>query len=152
LISILRSQSVTRAPSRFAVAVGCFALAFLTSAANAQAFKPFATSKVTQAQWTEYYEQVKLRHGPSVRESEQDKLQMFFNLETQVVYTFTKPGHPAHPAWVSRLLVAAGDKYALSLNGFYAGSEAEYKKLYANIELNSNRLKAALSAPPVSKP
>jgi hypothetical protein len=152
LINILLSQSVALLPLRAAITVGFFALTFLNSSANAQAFKPYATTKVTQAQWSEYYDQVKLRHGPSVRELEQDKLQMFFNLETQVVYTFTKAGHPAHPAWVSRLLVASGDKYALSLNGFYAGSEVEYKKLYANIELNSNRLKAALSAPPVVKP
>jgi hypothetical protein len=137
---------------KFAPTVGCVALVLFVQAANAQAFKPYATSKVTQAQWNEYYEQVKARHGATLRDSEPDKLQLFFNVETQVVYTFTKPGHPAHPAWVSRLLVAAGDKYALSLNGFYAGSEAEYRKLYANIELNSNRLKAALSAPPSSSP
>jgi hypothetical protein len=116
--------------------------------AAAQQFRPYAEPRITIAQWDDYYTQVSTKFSKTLRELEADNLQMFFNETTFVTYTFTKAGHPAHPAWITRLVVAAADKVTISQLGFYAGSEQEYEKLFNSFNDLNERLKASISAKP----
>jgi hypothetical protein len=116
--------------------------------AAAQQFRPYAEPQITPAQWDDYYNQVATKFSKTLRELEADNLQMFFNETTFVTYTFTKVGHPAHPAWITRLVVATTDKVTISQLGFYAGSEQEYKKLFDSFNDLNERLKASIVPKP----
>jgi hypothetical protein len=127
--------------------VASLALFFaLPTTSYAQLFRPFSDSKINQEQWDVYFSEVSKKHSVGARDLESERLQMFFNAQTQVVYTFTKPGHPAHPAWISRLIVSVDKKLALSLVGFYAGSDTEYQKLFDQTMRTSQQLRDALAA------
>jgi hypothetical protein len=126
-----------------------FAFGFLAPAcAWGQQFRPFKEPKITQVQWHDYYQEVSSKFSKTMRDLGSENLQLFFNDETFVTYTFTKPGHPAHPAWITRLVVAAADKVTISQLGFYAGSESEYEKLFDSFNALNERLKNSLTAKP----
>jgi hypothetical protein len=118
----------------------------LPSEGHAQLFRPFPETNINQAQWDDYFYEVRQKHALGARDLESEKLQMFFNAQTQVVYTFTKPGHPAHPAWISRLIVSVDKKLALSVVGYYAGSQTEYQRLFDQYMRTSEQLRDALAA------
>jgi hypothetical protein len=113
--------------------------------AHAQAFRPFKESRISAVQWQEYFSLVSVKFASSLRDLEKDHLQMYFDSATGVTYTFTKPSHPAHPAWVSRMIVVVDGNYAASQAGFYAGSQNEYHLLYASISEMNERLRKGLS-------
>jgi hypothetical protein len=123
----------------------CFAI---YSNANAQQFRPFTEPKITESQWQTYYTEVSSKFAKTLRDLETENLQLFFNEATFVTYTFTKPGHPAHPAWITRLVVAAGEKVTVSQHGFYAGSELEFGKFSDSFKALNERLKNSLSSKP----
>jgi hypothetical protein len=129
----------------FAFFAACFAVA---GNANAQQFRPFIEPKITEAQWQTYYTEVSSKFAKTLRDLETENLQLFFNEATFVTYTFTKPGHPAHPAWITRLVVAAGDKVTVSQHGYYAGSELEFGKFSDSFKALNERLKNSLSSKP----
>ncbi len=100
--------------------------------------------RVSEEQFRIYFDEVSKKFVTGARDLEADKLLMYFNPVTSVTYTFTKPGHPAHPAWVSRLVVTAEEKLTTSQIGFYAGSYAEYEKLFKSIQTATELLKRSL--------
>jgi hypothetical protein len=114
--------------------------------ANAQQFRPFIEPRITEAQWQAYYGEVSTKFAGTLRDMGAENLQLFFNDATFVTYTFTKPGHPAHPAWITRLVVAAGDKVTVSQHGFFAGSELEFEKFSDSFKALNERLKNSLSS------
>jgi hypothetical protein len=114
--------------------------------AQAQVFRPFKESRITETQWREYHEGVVAKLGSTLRDLEKDHLQMYFDGSTGITYTFTKPAHPAHPAWVSRIIVVVDGKYAANQAGFYAGSMGEFNLFYAGIAEMNERLRKGLSA------
>jgi hypothetical protein len=118
------------------------------SNANAQQFRPFAEPRITEAQWQGYYGEVSTKFAKTMRDLDTENLQLFFNEATFVTYTFTKPGHPAHPAWITRLVVAAGEKVTVSQHGYYAGSETEFEKFVDSYKALNERLRNSLSASP----
>jgi hypothetical protein len=118
------------------------------STVNAQQFRPFAEPRITEAQWQAYYSEVSIKFAKTLRDLETENLQLFFNEATFVTYTFTKPGHPAHPAWITRLVVAAGEKVTVSQHGYYAGSASEFEKFSDSYKALNERLKNSLSASP----
>jgi hypothetical protein len=124
--------------------VSSVALLCLPFSAGAQQFRPYAEAKISEAQWQSYYSEVSTNFAKTLRDLASENLQLFFNEATYVTYTFTKPGHPAHPAWITRLVVAAGDKVTVSQLGFYAGSEVEYQKLFDSFNVLNERLKNSL--------
>jgi hypothetical protein len=124
------------------MAVACFVCC---QSAHAQAFRPFKESRISAVQWQEYFSLVSAKLASSSRDLEKDHLQMYFDGATGVTYTFTKPSHPAHPAWVSRMIVVVDGNYAASQAGFYAGSQNEYHLLYATIAEMNERLRKGLS-------
>jgi hypothetical protein len=117
----------------------------LSETAQAQAFRPFQESRISAVQWQEYFSLISVKFASSMRDLEKDHLQMYFDGATGVTYTFTKPSHPAHPAWVSRMIVMVDGHYAASQAGFYAGSQNEYHLLYASIAEMNERLRKGLS-------
>jgi hypothetical protein len=138
---------------KFYVAIFCGLVVFtgwicVYGDAAAQLFRPYQEPRITEAQWNEYYLEVSTKFAKSLREIEADNLQMFFNEATFVTYTFTKSGHPAHPAWITRLVVAAADKVTISQHGFYAGSEQEFEKFADSFKALNERLKNSLSSTP----
>jgi hypothetical protein len=115
------------------------------SIANAQQFRPFTEPRITEAQWQVYYSEVSTKFAKTLRDMGTENLQLFFNEATFVTYTFTKPGHPAHPAWITRLVVAAGEKVTVSQHGYYAGSEVEFEKFSDSFKALNERLKNSLA-------
>jgi hypothetical protein len=127
----------------------CFTSLFLAAnLANAQQFRPFTEPRITEAQWQVYYSEVSTKFAKTLRDMDTENLQLFFNEATFVTYTFTKPGHPAHPAWITRLVVAAGEKVTVSQHGYYAGSEVEFEKFSDSFKALNERLKNSLVPAP----
>jgi uncharacterized membrane protein len=60
-----------------------------TSFANAQQFRPFTESKITEAQWQSYHSEVSTKFAKTLRDLGTENLQLFFNEATFVTYTFT---------------------------------------------------------------
>jgi hypothetical protein len=116
--------------------------------ANAQQFRPFTEPRITEAQWQVYYSEVSTKFAKTLRDMGTENLQLFFNEATFVTYTFTKPGHPAHPAWITRLVVAAGEKVTVSQHGYYAGSDVEFEKFSDSFKALNERLKNSLAPAP----
>ncbi len=129
----------------FVLCAGWFSL---TGTVNAQQFRPFTDPRITEAQWQTYYSEVSTKFAKTLRDLDTENLQLFFNEATFVTYSFTKPGHPAHPAWITRLVVAAGEKVTVSQHGYYAGSESEFEKFSDSYKALNERLKNSLSANP----
>jgi hypothetical protein len=115
------------------------------SSALAQQFRPFSEPRITEEQWQVYHSEVSTKFAKTLRDMGSENLQLFFNEATFVTYTFTKPGHPAHPAWITRLVVAAADKVTVSQHGYYAGSEIEFEKFSDSFKALNERLKNSLS-------
>jgi hypothetical protein len=139
---VTRGFSASLLIAAMTMSVGAFTFG---KTAQAQAFRPFKESRISDVQWQEYHLLVSVKFASSLRDLEKDHLQMYFDSATGVTYTFTKPSHPAHPAWVSRIIVVVDGNYAASQAGFYAGSQNEYHLLYASISEMNERLRKGLS-------
>jgi hypothetical protein len=100
------------------------------SNAVAQEFKPYPRANITEAQWLEYFDEVRAKHGATVQDVEDQKLLVFTDKATTTIYGFTKPGHPAHPAWVARKPEQHGDSIYIGQVGYFAGAEPPFAKLF----------------------
>jgi len=101
------------------------------AAAGAQEFRPHEQARITQAQWQAYYDDVRARHGGTEQKFAQEHLVLFNDAKSLMSWAFTLPGHPAHPAWVTRQPVTDGDNVKIRQIGFYAGDEQAFRKLFA---------------------
>jgi hypothetical protein len=113
----------------------------LSGALHAQEFKPYARSKVTQAEWERYFERVKSGHGASARELGERKLIVFSDEQTSTFYAFTQPGHPAHPAWVTSRLARTNGEIEVRQIGYFAGDRAAFEALFREYVALNNKLK-----------
>lgn len=102
----------------------------LSAHASAQEFKPFPRANITEPQWQKYFDEVREKHGAEVQDIEDQKLLVFTDKATSTIYGFTKPGHPAHPAWISRKLEQRGDELYVGQIGYFAGSEPPFAQLF----------------------
>ncbi len=96
----------------------------------AQEFKPFPRANITVAQWQAYFDEVKAKHGANVQDIEDQKLLIYTDTATTTLYAFTKPGHPAHPAWVTRRPEQRNDSIFIAQIGYFAGEEAPFAQLF----------------------
>lgn len=110
---------------------GVAILACAASVAGAQEFRPHAQARITQAQWQSYYDEVRARHAATEQRFEVEKLVLFNDAKSLMSWAFTLPGHPAHPAWVTRQPVTDGNNVKIRQIGFYAGDEQAFRKLFA---------------------
>ena len=99
--------------------------------AHAQQFRPHEQAHITVAQWQAYFEEVRSKHGATEQQFEKEHLVLYNDKASLMSWAFTTPGHPAHPAWVTRQPVTDGNIVKIRQIGFYAGNEAEFRKLFA---------------------
>ena len=124
------------------VLVGVLTLLISGSIARAIEYKPYATPRVTEEQWTAYFQEVKAAHGTSIQEIRDQHLVVFHG--GGVSYAFTQPGHPAHPAWITRRIVEKEGGLHIEQIGYFAGSEEPFAKLFADYQALNNRMIEAI--------
>lgn len=108
-----------------------------TGPAVAQEFKPFPRANITTAQWQTYFDEVRSKHGPNVQDIDEQKLLIYTDQATTTLYAFTKPGHPAHPAWITRKPEQRNDSIFIAQIGYFAGDEPPFGQLFrAYLALN----------------
>jgi hypothetical protein len=98
--------------------------------AGAQEFKPYPRANITEAQWQKYFDEVREKYGTEAQGIETQKLIVFTDKATNTIYGFTKPEHPAHPAWITRKLEQRGDELYIGQIGYFAGSEPPFAQLF----------------------
>jgi hypothetical protein len=103
-------------------------------------FKPHPTAQVTESQWTAYYDEVKAAHGGSIQEFPDEKLVVFQDNVSATSYAFTQPGHPAHPAWVTRKIVQEGNDLFVQQIGYFAGVETAFATLFQQYQALNQRM------------
>lgn len=64
----------------------------------------------------------------------------FSDLRTRTFYIFTTKDHPAHPAWITRQMVEEGGQVNVRQIGYFAGSEAEFDKLFREYQGRNEQL------------
>ncbi|MCC7346181.1 MAG: hypothetical protein IT538_02180 [Variibacter sp.] len=120
-------------------AIGVLAALVLTvSAALAVEFKPFAREKVTEAQWTAYHDEVKAAFGASAQEVKEVNLVTYSG--QGVSFAFTRPAHPAHPAWISRRITEKDGQMFIEQIGYFAGPEAPFAELFRQYQALNQRM------------
>jgi hypothetical protein len=116
-------------------------LVLLAAAAEAQEFKPYPRANVTPAQWAAYYEEVRKKHGASMLDVEAQNLLVFHDAQSATSYAFTKPGHPAHPAWISRQIRESGGSIGVAQVGYFAGNEESFANLFRAYQQLNHRMR-----------
>jgi hypothetical protein len=96
----------------------------------AQEYMPFPAARITETQWKSYFEEVNKTHGNSKRDFPSEHLVVFEDHKALMFWAFTKPGHPAHPAWITRRIVEQSGKASTNQIGYFAGEEQPFAKLY----------------------
>jgi len=109
-------------------------------AAGAQDFKPYPATRITEAQWTSYFREVREKLGSSMQELTAERLIVFADRATQTSYAFTQPGHPAHPAWIARRVVEAKGGVGIRQIGYFAGDRGSFTDLYQTYEELNDRI------------
>jgi hypothetical protein len=115
--------------------VACAALA-----ANAQEFRPHPQARITAAQWQAYFDEVKAKHKATEQAFDAEHLVLYNDAKTLMSWAFTTPGHPAHPAWVTRQPVTDGTQVKIRQIGFYAGDEEAFRKLFATYLVMTSKM------------
>jgi hypothetical protein len=113
---------------------GVLGCSILSSIAFAQVFQPYPHAKITEAQWQAYLADVKSKLGATQQSFPNEHFIAFSDAATNTYFTFTQPGHPAHPAWITQRLVSGTERPRFEIGGFYAGDETAFAKMYAHFE------------------
>lgn len=108
--------------------------------ALAQEFQPYPAPQITAQQWAQYAEQVRLAHEASADVLVGQNLIAFSDPRTRTFYIFTTKDHPAHPAWITRQLYEEGGEVRVRQIGYFAGSEPEFAKLFADYQQRNAQL------------
>jgi hypothetical protein len=122
---------------------GAAILACAVTLAHGQEFRPHPAARINAAQWQAYFDQVKSKHGRSEQQFAQEHLVLYNDAGSLMSWVFTTPGHPAHPAWVTRQPVTDGNNVKIRQIGFYAGDEAAFRKLFATYLLLTSKVQEA---------
>ena len=134
-------------------------LATVVFAVHAQEFKPYPRARITVGQWQGYFDDVSTKYASSRREFPSEHLVVFEAAESLTTYAFTQPGHPAHPAWVTRQPVQDNAGVQIRQIGYFAGDEApfaqmfrQYQQLNAQIRDDFKNKSAGVPSPQDAKP
>ena len=101
-----------------------------TSSLLAASYSPYQDSKITLEQWQAYYELVQHEFGETREELSRALLVLFEDAASSTYYAFTLPGHPAHPAWITRKLVDEDGEVSMQQIGYFAGEEQPFSELF----------------------
>jgi hypothetical protein len=96
----------------------------------AQEFKPHPQARIAQEQWQKYFEEVSSNHASSRQDIPSQLLVVFHDRATYTSYAFTQPGHAAHPAWVTRVVVRDDKGVNVRQISYFAGDEEPFAKLF----------------------
>lgn len=130
-ISATLAKSFENAPSMKLLLQIVFFVTLASGLANGQEFKPYPRADISEAQWQKYFDEVKQKHGATTQDISDQRLLVFNDPTTGAGYAFTKLGHPAHPAWVTRRPEKTGDSIVIGQIGYFAGSERAFAELFA---------------------
>jgi hypothetical protein len=114
------------------------------SGANAIEYKPYPSAAISVRQWQDYFNQVKAAFGSSMQELSEHQLVLFKDEATATTYAFTKPGHPAHPAWITRRIEHEGSQFYIAQIGYFAGQEAPFARLFEQYQDTNRRMIEAM--------
>jgi hypothetical protein len=113
-------------------------LVFTSSAALAVEFKPFPREQVTEAQWTSYHDEVKKAFGASAQEVKEINLVTYGG--EGMSFAFTRPAHPAHPAWITRRISQRDGQLYVDQIGYFAGREEPFAELFRRYQALNQRM------------
>ena len=111
---------------KFLVAI----VALVVSPVLAQEYMPFPKARITETQWTSYFKEVNEAHRNTRRNFPSEHLVVFEDRKALMFWAFTTPGHPAHPAWITRRIVEQSGEVSTNQIGYFAGKEKPFAKLY----------------------
>ena len=112
----------------------------LAGPVTAQEFQPYPAPRITAQQWVEYADQVRRSYADSAEILKGQNLVAFSDQRTRTFYIFTSKDHPAHPAWITRQLYEEGGEVRVRQIGYFAGSEPEFAKLFADYQKRNAQL------------
>ena len=112
----------------------------LAGPVTAQEFQPYAAPRITAQQWAEYADQVRRSYADSAEILKGQNVVAFSDQRTRTFYIFTTKDHPAHPAWITRQLYEEGGEVRVRQIGYFAGSEPEFAKLFADYQKRNAQL------------
>lgn len=113
----------------------------------AATYNPYEDSKVTAEQWQDYYDIVHSEFGDTKEELADAMLILFEDASSSTYYAFTLPGHPAHPAWVTRQLADVDGEISMQQIGYFAGEEEPFSELFQDYAELSYQIKSDFEAP-----
>lgn len=126
-------------------------LAGLAFSALGQEYMPYPRELITPEQWQNYFDQVRAKYSPETGIPEEFKLTLFLVEDNATLYAFTRPGHPAHPAWIRRDIYEDKEGVKLRMIGYFAGNEGEFKKLWRQYEELNRQMEEEMRTPPTAK-
>ncbi|MEG3906116.1 hypothetical protein [Microcoleus sp. Pol17_C1] len=110
---------------RILLAVALF-LGVPVASASGPAYKPFPEAQVTPEQWIAYRASVHAAYGATLRVFPDEHLEVLYSDDEITHFAFTMPGHPAHPAWITR----QAQDGSVGQIGYFAGDEAKFAELF----------------------
>ena len=128
-----------------------FLAAAVSLSVHAQVFRPFPHARITVAQWAAYFAEVSAKVGTTVRLSPDKLLLGISDSATHTHYVFTRPGHPAHPAWIARHLLEDQKEVKVEQIGYFAGEEAAFADLFRFYGRMNEQLRSEMERPSEEK-
>lgn len=101
--------------------------------------KPYPKAKISIKEWKSYYYEVKESIGETEKIAAEHRLVTYVDRIKNAHFAFTQEHHPAHPSWVTRIIVEHSGGLSVQQLGYFAGNEQEFAKLFAQYqEVNKN--------------
>ena len=98
-------------------------------------YMPFPEAHITEDQWAEYRGSIVNSYGASLRQFPDEHLEVMHSSDEVMHFAFTTPGHPAHPAWITR----SAKEGSVNQIGYFAGHETPFAELFQAYLALTNR-------------
>jgi hypothetical protein len=112
--------------------------------ARAQDFMPYPDAQISAGQWQSYNDLVRTNHGATEERRDDLDLLLYADAGSDMQFAFTQPGHPAHPAWITRQLVEENGRFFVKQIGYFAGDEAAFAQLFAAYEALTEQMNESM--------
>jgi len=96
--------------------------------------EPYDHDRITEAEFLAYRASAAEELGSTHRAYPSHFLELYSDESLRASIAFTMPGHPAHPAWVTRYVAMDDSGIYMNVIGYFAGDESEFAKLYKQYE------------------
>jgi hypothetical protein len=111
---------------------------------QAQVFNPYPRANISEAQWKQYFDEVRQKHGTTAQDFGDQKLIRYLDEASNTFYLFTKLGHPAHPAWVASKPEQREDSLFINQIGYFAGDETPFAQLFRDVTSQNEKVKESI--------